>query len=68
MTPLLNGYAAVFLIGGAVYSAVRYAARSGTGYRALGNSLIAFGALLPAIGGGMAKARMPPRRRVCSAA
>ncbi len=56
MTPLLNGYAAVFLIGGAVYSAVRYAVRSGAGNRAVGNSLIAFGALLPAIGGGMAKA------------
>ena len=56
MTPLLNGYAALFLIGGAVYSAVRYAARSGGGNRALGNSLIAIGALLPGIGGGMAKA------------
>ncbi len=58
MTPLLNGYAAVFLIGGAVYSAIRFAARAGCGNRALGNSLIAFGALLPGIGGGMAKAGM----------
>jgi len=56
MTPLLNGYAAVFLIGGAVYSAVRFARQTGAANRALGNSLIAMGALLPAIGGGMAKA------------
>jgi len=56
MTPLLNVYAAVFLIGGAVYSAVRFARQTGAANRALGNSLIAMGALLPAIGGGMAKA------------
>ena len=56
MTPLLNGYAAVFLIGGAVYSAVRFARQTGAGNRALGNSLIAIGAMLPGIGGGMAKA------------
>ncbi len=58
LTPLLNGYAALFLIGGAIYSAFRFAAKSGGGNRALGNSLIAFGALLPGIGGGMAKAGM----------
>ncbi len=56
MTPFLNGYAALFLIGGAVYSAVKYARKTGGGNRALGNSLIAFGALLPGVGGGMAKA------------
>jgi len=56
MTPLLNGYAAVFLIGGAVYSAVRFARQTGAGNRALGNSLIAMGAMLPGVGGGMAKA------------
>ncbi|NIO14972.1 MAG: hypothetical protein GTN86_05985, partial [Xanthomonadales bacterium] len=58
MTPLLNGYAAVFLIGGAIYSAVRFALSDGAGHRALGNAMIAFGALLPGIGGGMAKAGM----------
>jgi hypothetical protein len=56
LTPLLNGYAAVFLIGGAAYSALRYAGRGGSGNRALGNALIALGAMLPAIGGAMAKA------------
>lgn len=56
MTPLLNGYAATFLIGGAVYSSVRYLRLGTHGHRALGNALIAVGALLPGIGGGMAKA------------
>lgn len=103
-TPFINGYAALFLIGGAILSATRYArlarypatgcARCGyeltatdvesagdivcpecgsastpasrTAFarrraaasrsRALGNASIAFGALLPGIGGGMAKA------------
>ena len=56
MTPFINGYAAVFLIGGAILSAVRYARKSDAGARAVGNGLIAFGAMLPAFGGGMAKA------------
>ena len=57
MTPLVNLYAVLFLVGGAVLSSVRYqAARApGDGSRAFGNSLIAFGALLPAIGGSLAK-------------
>lgn len=55
-TPLINSYAAFFLIGGAILSAARYARQSGTANRAIGNALIAFGALLPAIGGSMAKA------------
>ncbi len=54
-TPLVNGYAAVFLIGGAIYSAVRDA-RTGRRGRTAGNIWIAVGALLPGIGGGMAKA------------
>lgn len=59
-TPVVNLYAAVFLIGGAVQSAVRFwwpaegAARDGR--RAAGTALIATGAMLPGIGGGMAKA------------
>ena len=56
MTPLINGYAATFLIGGAVLSAVRYARQRDAGALAVGNGLIAFGALMPAVGGGMAKA------------
>lgn len=54
-TPIINTYAVFFLIGGALLSAVRYARKSGTGNRAVGNALIAFGALLPGIGGGMTK-------------
>jgi hypothetical protein len=55
MTPLINGYAALFLIGGAILSAVRFARHTDGGARAMGNALIAVGALLPGIGGGMAK-------------
>ncbi len=54
-TPIINMYAVVFLIGGAMLSAVRFAQRVGTGHRAVGNALIAFGALLPGIGGSMTK-------------
>lgn len=56
MTPLINTYAAIFLIGGAALSAWRYVVHQTHPNRALGNGLIAFGALLPGIGGGMAKA------------
>jgi hypothetical protein len=58
MTPLINGYSFLFLVGGAVYSAVRYARMPSTdgANRAVGNTLIAFGAMLPGIGGSMAKA------------
>ncbi|MCI0450851.1 MAG: hypothetical protein L0Z51_00505 [Candidatus Latescibacteria bacterium] len=60
MTPLINGYSFAFLAGGAVFSAIRYA-RMPTiegANRTVGNALIAFGALLPGIGGSMAKAGM----------
>ena len=50
-SPFINTYAFVFLVGGAVLSAWRYAASRDTAYRAAGNALIAAGALLPGIGG-----------------
>ena len=56
ITPFINTYAAFFLIGGAAVSAWRYWQNAGTGHRAAGNTLIAVGALLPGIGGAMAKA------------
>lgn len=58
LTPAVNLYAATFLIGGAAMSAGRYRSTRGPGdgARATGNSLIALGALLPGIGGGLAKA------------
>ena len=56
MTPIINGYAALFLIGGAVFSSWRYAKEGSNLHRAIGNALIAVGALLPGIGGVLAKA------------
>jgi hypothetical protein len=50
-SPFINLYAFVFLVGGAVLSAWRYARRAETAHRATGNALIAVGALLPGIGG-----------------
>lgn len=48
---LPNTYATIFLVGGAAWSAVQYARKLNSGSRALGNWLIAIGALFPAIDG-----------------
>ncbi len=56
MTPFINTYAFIFLVGGAVWSAVKYAKVPGAKARVYGNILIAIGGLLPGIGGGFAKA------------
>ena len=50
-SPFINLYAVTFLIGGAIYSALRYRRRRETYHRYVGNVLIAIGALLPGIGG-----------------
>ena len=50
-SPFLNTYAFVFLVGGALISARRYAKALETRNRFTGNVLIAVGALLPGIGG-----------------
>lgn len=55
-TPLINGYAAFYLIGGAILSAWRFARKRYPRIYVIGNSLIALGALMPGIGGSMAKA------------
>jgi hypothetical protein len=57
LTPFVNVYAVVFLVGGAVQSALRYARspRPGDAARAIGNASIALGGLLPAVGGLLAK-------------
>ncbi len=47
----INIYAAIFLIGGAIYSALRYYAKADHQARFKGNIFIAIGGLLPAIGG-----------------
>jgi hypothetical protein len=58
LTPFINTYSAIFLIGTAFWSAIRYTKVEFGKYRAIGNFLIAIGAMLPGIGGGMAKAGM----------
>jgi len=50
-SPFINLYAAVFLIGGAILSAVRFRGDPATRHRVIGNTLIAVGAILPGIGG-----------------
>ena len=56
LTPFINLYAVFFLIGGAIKSAWRHYHDRGHLHRAVGNALIAFGAILPGIGGSFAKA------------
>ncbi len=55
-SPLVNLYAVIFLIGGAIWSAWRYWRRGDASSRVLGNILIAVGAILPGVGGGFARA------------
>jgi hypothetical protein len=51
-TPVLNVYAVAYLVGGAVWSAVRLRRRGeGSRRRVAGNGLIAIGGLTPAAGG-----------------
>jgi hypothetical protein len=50
-SPFVNLYASVFLIGGAVYSAIRYYKQTEKEARFIGNIYIALGGLLPGIGG-----------------
>lgn len=50
-SPVVNLYAVVFLIGGAILSALRYSADPSTRHRVYANVLIAAGAILPGIGG-----------------
>ena len=50
-SPVVNMYAVVFLIGGAILSALRYSANPATRHRVVANVLIALGAILPGIGG-----------------
>lgn len=58
-SPLANTYALIMLVGGAIWSAVRYRKSSGrSGPRVTGNWLIAVGALLPGIGGSFTRAGM----------
>lgn len=55
-TTFINIYAAAFLVGGTVLSAVRFAKSTAPKELVLGNVSIAVGGILPGIGGTMAKA------------
>ncbi|HEY7906033.1 MAG TPA: hypothetical protein VIC53_03820 [Wenzhouxiangella sp.] len=55
ITPFVNIYAFIFLVGGAIYSAAKYFKTVEFKGRFWGNGLIAMGGLLPGIGGTMAK-------------
>jgi hypothetical protein len=58
LTPFINGYSAIFLIGSAALSAYKFFKIPDAKDRAIGNILITIGAILPGVGGGMAKAGM----------
>lgn len=51
ITPFINIYAVIFLVGGAFYSALKYYKSAEYKGRFWGNLLIAFGGILPGIGG-----------------
>lgn len=55
ITPFINLYAFIFLVGGAIYSAFLYSKNSIDKSRFWGNVLIAIGGLLPGLGGAFAK-------------
>jgi len=50
-SPLINIYSFIFLVGGAVYSAIKYYRQTNKEARFKGNIYIAIGGLLPGIGG-----------------
>lgn len=55
LSPFINTYAVIFLIGGALLSAFRYSKNSQTRHRFYGNLLIAVGAILPGVGGSFSR-------------
>jgi hypothetical protein len=56
VSPFINIWAMVFLVGGAVVSALRFRKDARFKGRFIGNTLIAVGGLLPGIGGSMTRA------------
>ena len=54
-SPLINMYAFIFLVGGAIYSAIKYYRMVDKEARFKGNVFIAIGGLLPGIGGTMTR-------------
>jgi hypothetical protein len=51
VSPFINSLAALFLAGGAIYSAVRFFGHPESRHVSIGNIFIAVGALLPGVGG-----------------
>jgi len=51
LSPFINTYAVIFLIGGAIASAMRYRSQPEKRNKYVGNIFIAIGAILPGIGG-----------------
>ncbi len=51
VSPFINSFAAIFLIGGAIYSSILFFKKADMLNRAIGNIFIAVGAILPGIGG-----------------
>lgn len=56
LTPFVNIYSVIFLVGGAIVSALRFRRAPELRNRYIGNILIAVGALLPGIGGAATRA------------
>jgi len=56
ISPFINLYSVIFLVGGAVVSALRFRRAPQLRHRYIGNILIAVGALLPGIGGSLTRA------------
>ncbi len=56
ISPFFNLYSVIFLVGGAVVSALRFRRAGRFRHRYIGNILIAMGAILPGIGGAMTRA------------
>jgi outer membrane receptor protein involved in Fe transport len=56
ISPFFNLYAVIFLVGGAIYSAIKFRRAGALRHRYIGNILIAIGAILPGIGGAMTRA------------
>lgn len=56
ISPFINLYSLLFLVGGAVLSAIRFRRSPALRHRYVGNIYIAVGALLPGIGGTMTRA------------
>jgi hypothetical protein len=56
LTPFLNSYGTLALVGGAIFSTVWAIRKKADSSRAAGNILIAVGALLPAVGGSLSRA------------